>query len=52
LFPGLFEDIKHAVRVYRGEPVYQAQLNAIKLDRRMARAMIFKGKIGSPFQSQ
>jgi hypothetical protein len=51
-FPGLFEDINRAVRSYRGEPVCEAQLNAIKLDRGMARAMIFEGKVGSPFQSQ
>jgi hypothetical protein len=51
-FPGLFEDIKRAVWDYRDEPVCEAQLNAIKLDRGMARAMIFEGKVGSPFQSQ
>jgi hypothetical protein len=51
-FPGLFEDITRAVRDYRGKPVCEAQLNAIKLDRGMARAMIFEGKVSPPFQSQ
>jgi len=51
-FPGLFEDITRAVRDYRGKPICETQLNAIKLGRGMARAMIFEGKVGSPFQSQ
>lgn len=44
-FPGLFEDIRRGIDDHQFDPILEDQLDAVKLGRGMARAMIFEGKV-------